>query len=49
MSDTTAFDISEKTDVLLKTAFGFPLQMNQKLGMKKLLFLSIIMYLVKIY
>lgn len=24
MSDTTAFDISEKTDVLLKTAFGFP-------------------------
>ena len=24
MTDTTAFDISEKTDVLLKTAFGFP-------------------------
>ena len=24
MSDTTAFDIAEKTDVLLKTAFGFP-------------------------
>jgi hypothetical protein len=24
MSDTNAFDIAEKTDVLLKTAFGFP-------------------------